>query len=239
MLNKEEFKQIRLIINNWSLERAVEEELLDHYACIIEQKMLRGFSFNRAMEEAFKDLSKKEAQHISQQRKKQQLFLIMKTTAPIIILLSFIAFIMFSNMQERSEPWQLPVKLEANINMVSGFGYRLHPIYKTRKLHRGMDISAPVGTPVYPVKSGVVISCKESTRGYGNHIKILHPDSSTSLYAQLHEIRVEQGAIVTQKDTIGTVGSSGTSTAPHLHFEIMQNGSAVNPSKVDSVFLFR
>ena len=59
MLNKEEFKQIRLIINNWSLERAVEEELLDHYACIIEQKMLRGFSFNRAMEEAFKDLSKK------------------------------------------------------------------------------------------------------------------------------------------------------------------------------------
>ncbi|NVK53223.1 MAG: M23 family metallopeptidase [Flavobacteriaceae bacterium] len=113
--------------------------------------------------------------------------------------------------------------------MASGYGYRIHPIYKTRKFHWGMDFSAPKGTPVYATGNGVVEKAKRSRRGYGNQVKINHGFGYTTFYAHLDKFVVRRNQKVKRGDLIGYVGTSGTSTAPHLHYEVTKNNRKVNP----------
>ena len=111
----------------------------------------------------------------------------------------------------------------------SGWGYRIHPIYKIRKFHYGMDFTAPLNTDVYATGNGVIESISSSKRGYGNQIVINHGYGYKTRYAHLHAFNVKEGQKVRRGDVIGFVGSSGLSTAPHLHYEVMQNGKKVNP----------
>ncbi|RPI41851.1 MAG: M23 family metallopeptidase [Bacteroidetes bacterium] len=113
--------------------------------------------------------------------------------------------------------------------IASGFGYRIHPIYKIRRMHTGIDFSAPVGTPVYATAGGVVEEATRSARGLGNRIVIDHGFGYKTVYAYMDEIRVKKGATVKRGDVIGTVGDSGLSVAPHLHYEIHLDGEPVNP----------
>ncbi len=113
--------------------------------------------------------------------------------------------------------------------IASGYGYRIHPIYKIRKMHTGIDFSAPVGTPIYATGDGVVESVTRSARGLGNRIVIDHGYGYKTLYACMDEIGVRRGRSVKRGDVIGTVGDSGLSVAPHLHFEVLLNGEPVNP----------
>ena len=113
--------------------------------------------------------------------------------------------------------------------IASGYGYRIHPIYKIRKMHTGIDFSAPVGTPIYATGDGVVESVTRSGRGLGNRIVIDHGYGYKTLYACMDEIGVRRGRSVKRGDVIGTVGDSGLSVAPHLHFEVLLNGEPVNP----------
>jgi len=113
--------------------------------------------------------------------------------------------------------------------VASGFGYRIHPIYKISKMHGGIDFSAPVGTPIYATGDGVVESTTRSARGLGNRILIDHGFGYKTLYACMDEISVRRGARVKRGDVIGTVGDSGLSVAPHLHYEVRLNGEQVNP----------
>lgn len=113
--------------------------------------------------------------------------------------------------------------------IASGFGYRIHPIYKIQKMHTGIDFSAPVGTPVLATGNGVVESVTRSGRGLGNRIMIDHGYGFRTLYACMDELQVRTGQQVTRGERIGTVGDSGLSVAPHLHYEVHQNGEAVNP----------
>ena len=113
--------------------------------------------------------------------------------------------------------------------IASGFGYRIHPIYKIPKMHTGIDFSAPVGTPVYATGDGVVKTVIRSERGLGNQIIIAHGFGYTTLYASMDELNVRQGAEVKRGDQIGTVGDTGLSVAPHLHYEVHLNGEAMNP----------
>jgi murein DD-endopeptidase MepM/ murein hydrolase activator NlpD len=111
----------------------------------------------------------------------------------------------------------------------SGWGYRIHPIYKIRKFHYGMDFTAPRGTPVYATGDGVVKKIVKSRRGYGNQVLIDHGYGYVTQYAHLNAFNVKKGQKVKRGDVIAFVGSTGLSTAPHLHYGVLYNGKYVNP----------
>ena len=113
--------------------------------------------------------------------------------------------------------------------IASGFGHRIHPIYKIPKMHNGIDFSAPVGTPAYATGDGLVLTVTSSERGLGNQIIIDHGFGYTTLYACMDEFQVRQGEQVKRGDQIGTVGNTGLSVAPHLHYEVHLNGEPMNP----------
>jgi murein DD-endopeptidase MepM/ murein hydrolase activator NlpD len=113
--------------------------------------------------------------------------------------------------------------------IASGFGHRIHPIYKISKMHTGIDFSAPIGTPVFATGGGRVESVTRSGRGMGNRIVIDHGYGYKTLYAYMDELNVRQGATVKRGEVIGTVGDTGLSVAPHLHYEVHLNGEPVNP----------
>lgn len=115
--------------------------------------------------------------------------------------------------------------------VTSSFGMRLHPLAGVWRLHTGIDISAPRGTPIHATKSGrVIISAYGSS--YGNYVSISHGGGDSSLYAHMSSRAVSAGQDVKQGQVIGYVGSTGSSTGNHLHFEIKINGSRINPLKV-------
>ena len=113
--------------------------------------------------------------------------------------------------------------------MASGFGYRIDPIYKTRKFHAGMDFSAKTGTPIYATGDGKVFKVSKSKRGYGNHVVIDHGYGYKTLYAHMSKTAVKRNQKVNRGDVIGFVGNTGKSVAPHLHYEVHKDGKKINP----------
>jgi murein DD-endopeptidase MepM/ murein hydrolase activator NlpD len=112
--------------------------------------------------------------------------------------------------------------------LTSGFGYRVHPVYGTRKLHSGLDISGPQGTPIASAGQGQVIFAGWRG-GYGNTVIVDHGEGVTTLYAHMSQISVSDGASVERGDGLGLVGSTGTATGNHLHLEVRVNGEATDP----------
>jgi murein DD-endopeptidase MepM/ murein hydrolase activator NlpD len=111
----------------------------------------------------------------------------------------------------------------------SGFGYRLHPIYQTLILHKGMDFACDIGTPIYATANAVVKSARYET-GYGNIVTLDHGYGYETRYAHLSSIEVEVGQRVVRGEVIALSGNSGRSTGPHLHYEVLQRGNFVNPA---------
>jgi murein DD-endopeptidase MepM/ murein hydrolase activator NlpD len=131
-----------------------------------------------------------------------------------------------------SIPAIMPVANEDLKRTASGWGYRIHPIYNVRKMHYGMDFTAPTGTPIYATGDGKVVEVKgsKSSRvGYGLVVKVDHGYGFETVYAHLNAFDVRLGQEVKRGDIIGYVGNTGGSTAPHLHYEVHKNGSPVNP----------
>ena len=122
-----------------------------------------------------------------------------------------------------------PVSNKELRRLASGFGMRVHPIYKVKMMHPGIDFSAPQGTPVYATGGGKVVEVKTSLSGYGKQVIIDHGFGYRTRYAHLQEFNVENGQRVERGQNIGLVGNTGTSTAPHLHYEIYREGERVNP----------
>ncbi|MFN4082232.1 MAG: peptidoglycan DD-metalloendopeptidase family protein [Bacteroidia bacterium] len=112
--------------------------------------------------------------------------------------------------------------------VASGYGYRIHPVFKTHKFHSGIDFTAPVGTPIYSTGNGTVVTA-ENGAGYGNHVVVNHGFGYQSLYGHMSKIKVRQGQKVKRGELLGYVGSSGISTAPHVHYEVVKNGNKINP----------
>lgn len=111
----------------------------------------------------------------------------------------------------------------------SGWGFRIHPIHKTKAFHEGIDFTANINTPVLASQSGIVPRVSTDNKGYGKRIELEHTNGYKTLYAHLNEFNVTEGQKVHQGDIIGLVGKTGKATAPHLHFEIHENGKKINP----------
>lgn len=123
-----------------------------------------------------------------------------------------------------------PLKNHDINSLVSGFGWRIHPIYKVPKMHTGLDFSAKTGTPIYSTGDGVVVVASNVTsEGYGNQVEINHGYGLRTKYAHMSKIKTRVGKTVKRGELIGYVGSTGTSVAPHLHYEVIKNGQKVDP----------
>jgi len=129
----------------------------------------------------------------------------------------------------KSIPAIQPVNNDDLTRIASGFGYRIDPFTKARKHHYGIDFTAPQGTPVYATGDGTVVRVDNRSSGYGNHIRIDHGYGYTSLYAHLYKFNVKRYQKVKRGDLIGYVGSTGRSSAPHLHYEIFKDKVKINP----------
>lgn len=122
-----------------------------------------------------------------------------------------------------------PVSNKELTRMASGFGMRIHPIYKVKMMHFGCDFTAPRGTPVYSTGDGIVEKVITRYGGYGKQVIINHGFGYKTRYAHLENFNVKVGSRVKRGDCIGFVGNSGLSTAPHLHYEVFKDNKKVNP----------
>lgn len=113
--------------------------------------------------------------------------------------------------------------------MASGYGWRIDPVYHTRRFHAGMDFTAPTGTPIYATGNGTVMSAGWK-QGYGNCVEINHGYGYVTLYGHMSAIKTNSGKAVKRGDVIGLVGSTGKSTGPHLHYEVHLRGEIMNPA---------
>lgn len=219
----------------------LQEELLDHLCCFVEEKMWEGQTFPEALhalQAVFKkdEMKEIETETLSLLHSKSKIMKQLSLAVlPIILLLFF-----YPHYSEKAEvlvseipclnyepPSISPLADYRRIS--SGFGMRIHPIHKIEKMHMGMDFVADYGTPVMATADGKVILTEEKTTGYGKQIMLEHDSVYVSRYAQLSEILVEEGEFVKRGTIIGKVGSSGFSTGPHLHYEIKENGKHVDP----------
>lgn len=121
-----------------------------------------------------------------------------------------------------------PIALDELTRFGSAFGYRIHPIYKYRKMHYGVDLTAPRGTKIHAAGDGVVVRA-DYAGGYGNCVRVNHGYGYLTLYGHMSKMNVRPGQKVKRGDVIGFVGSTGLSTSPHLHYEVRINGKWVNP----------
>lgn len=122
-----------------------------------------------------------------------------------------------------------PVKSSDLRRMASGYGYRIDPFTKARRMHFGMDFSAKRGTPIYATGDGTVSRADSRAAGFGKHVRIDHGFGYVTIYAHMDSYKVVKGDKVKRGDLIGYVGSSGRSVAPHLHYEIVKDGVKINP----------
>lgn len=122
-----------------------------------------------------------------------------------------------------------PVSNKELSRLASGFGHRVDPIYKTVKMHAGLDFAAPQGTPIYATADGVVSTAGNTNNGYGNHVVINHGYGYETLYGHMVKVKARSGESVKRGEVIGWVGSTGKSTGPHCHYEVHKNGQKINP----------
>jgi murein DD-endopeptidase MepM/ murein hydrolase activator NlpD len=122
-----------------------------------------------------------------------------------------------------------PISNKQLIALASGYGLRIHPVYKVKKMHTGIDFAASIGTPIYATADGKVAVVDVKFSGYGKVVEIDHGFGYRTRYAHMHDFSVRFGQNVKRGDLIGYVGNTGLSTAPHLHYEVLINGIQVDP----------
>lgn len=134
----------------------------------------------------------------------------------------------YEAMELQKRPIYFPLPVKSFIRISSAYGIRKHPVFKKNKFHYGLDLVAKKGTPIYASAHGKVIKAAFSST-YGNYIIIDHCDGYKTLYAHMMMSKVKQGQTVKQGAVIGFVGSTGKSTGPHLHYEILRKNKKIDP----------
>lgn len=203
----------------------LEEELFDHFCCLVEAHMEDGRSFAQAKSLAFGTFVPNELHQVQQEITKHKFIIMTQIPAMTFgLILAALGLIVFTF----GEP-PAGSPLPENFEVSSSFGWRMHPIKKVKKMHKGMDFRAPMGTPVMATADGEVVKAVKQKTGYGNMVIIKHDDTYKTLYGQLSEINVQHGQRVKKGQVIGKVGNSGASTGPHLHYEVIKDGEQINP----------
>lgn len=225
--------------------RPLEDELLDHLACLVEERIAAGLDYEEAKKQALDHFTKDEVQktegrtlyfvHTKPVLMKCLLFLSLST------LLGLTSWLSFTTPRSLSETTPPPASirqaadppdsapLNGQYDVSAPYGPRMHPVLQEKMLHRGVDFKAPLGTPILATADGIVETAQEE-KAYGLKVVLRHDGQYQSLYAHLSEIKVKAGESVTKGTVIGLVGSSGVSSGPHLHYEILKNGRPVNPA---------
>jgi len=233
----------------------LQGELLDHICCMTEERMQKGQTFIQATTTVFDCFGKGELKKLQDQTiflmNQKSNFMKKMTLAFATSFVLFIAFFFLSNepiyspktitlnekpttcIEEKpisiakDEPPSIR-PISGNYSITAGFGRRFHPVLKENKMHSGIDIKAPIGTPVLATSDGMIIKA-EHGKSYGNYIVIKHDDEYETRYAHLSQLKVKPGETISKGSVIGLVGNTGASTAPHLHYEVIKNGEKVNP----------
>jgi murein DD-endopeptidase MepM/ murein hydrolase activator NlpD len=122
-----------------------------------------------------------------------------------------------------------PVSNQDLNRIASGFGLRIDPIYKTIKMHAGLDFTAPQGTPIYATADGVIKVAGYNEGGYGNHVVINHGYGYETLYGHMVRVKARVGQRVKRGEIVGYVGSTGKSTGPHCHYEVRKGNQKLDP----------
>ncbi len=122
-----------------------------------------------------------------------------------------------------------PVSNKDLSRIASGFGLRIDPVYKTVRMHKGLDFTAPQGTPIYATANGTVTKAEYNPTGYGNYVVINHGYGYETLYGHMVKVNCTPGTQVVRGQLIGWIGTTGKSTGPHCHYEVHKNGEAIDP----------
>ncbi|MBZ9651373.1 M23 family metallopeptidase [Psychroflexus montanilacus] len=189
-----------------------EEQRRSGFGGINRYKNLEGFENSEIITETTKNLDQLAKRLVIQSKSLDEIAALAKNKEALLA----------------SIPAIQPVKNDDLKRMASGFGIRMHPILKYRKMHNGMDFSAPSNTEVFATGNATVKKARK-TSGFGNLIVLDHGFGYETYYAHLNEFNVRPGQKVKRGEIIGYVGNSGLSTAPHLHYEVHKNGKVVNP----------
>lgn len=190
-----------------------EEQRKAGFGGVNRYKNLEGFDNSKLIVEANKRIDKLQKQIVVQSKSLDEIALLAEEKEKLLAAIPAIQ----------------PVNNKDLTRMASGYGMRSDPFTKARKMHWGMDFTAPRGTPVYASGDGIVVRADSRSSGYGKHIRIKHGFGYTSLYAHLYKYNVRKNQKVKRGDLIGFVGSTGRSEAPHLHYEIFKDKKRINP----------
>ncbi len=175
---------------------------------------LKGYASSDAIIETKKRIARLQRSLVAQSKSLEEVFELAKKQDDML----------------QSIPAIQPVNNKDLTRIASGFGMRMHPIYKVMKMHAGLDFTASVGTEIYATGDGVVASADTKLSGYGLHVVLRHGYGYETLYAHMSRIAVRPGEKVKRGQLIGYVGNTGTSSGPHLHYEVLVNGQKVDPA---------
>lgn len=212
------------------------EEMIDHYLSDIERQLALSINTQVAIRSTFQKIGETDLRDL-QQKKKPNLLLVLAT----VFLLS-VSFYIYQNYfySEYVDPIEIKAEnkletepegwpLNKSITVISSnFGLRKHPILNTDIHHNGIDIKAKIGTPVLATGAAVVIKTGYN-KNAGKFVILKHNDRYSTQYYHLSSIDVQQCEMVIKGSIIGKVGNSGMSTSPHLHYEIMDGGTCIDP----------
>ncbi len=228
-------------------EQNTIEELTDHYLTHIEEEVKRGLNSQQAIRETFQEIANIDITEFKGKKKKENWKWII-LLAIIMLGSTYFAFSpqekieipvapkensaleVPSQPKEITPPSGLPTR-QPNLDITSGFGFRIHPMMKQRKMHSGIDIRAKSGTPVLATGDGLVIEAGYKEKP-GNYVVIQHDGGYTTKFYHLSDLTVVSGVEVTEGQQIGEVGNSGMSFKSHLHYEVLKDDVPMNPKEI-------
>jgi murein DD-endopeptidase MepM/ murein hydrolase activator NlpD len=206
----------------------VRNELFDHWCCYIEAAMSDGSTFKQGFSDMKRHFDIKEARAIEESYLAYQPGQPWLTTVRRVgSMAAMLVFLIVAGVDAQKRPDISP--LLDSYAITSPFGDRIHPISNREVHHNGIDLKAPMSTPVRATADGTIKLIKNDDEGHGLHIIIQHSEGYETLYGNLSLCKVTQGQTIIKGEIIGASGNSGTSTAPHLHYEIRHDQKHVDP----------
>ena len=209
-------------------DRKLKNEMFDHWCSYVETHMDSGASFEQAFSKLKEEFGVDELKYI------EKAYLTYYQPSPWVGILqragsiaAMLVLLAVAGVDAQKRPDISPVFDQYIVS--SAFGEQTHPITNKEIHHNGIDLRVPLDTPVRSTADGTVKTIKNSPKGYGLHIIISHEDGYDTLYANLSSVSVDTGQTVEKGEEIGRSGNSGTSSAPHLHYEIRLDQKPVNP----------